>query len=149
MGIKFTGIGLNEKKDFLSYQITNDENEDIGTIEGAGNIYGEFVSVIKIYNPKFQNKGLGFQCFKKAFDEIDANYPISLIKGSWHKGGEFQDFEDGMSTNLKTYLENLKTKNQIDSAFSTPTGKWVKKLGFNHCSIVRSSTDEVLVEFTK
>ena len=38
MEIKFTGIGLNAEKDFLSYQITNDENEDIGTIEGAGNM---------------------------------------------------------------------------------------------------------------
>jgi hypothetical protein len=149
MAIKYAGIGLNIKKDYLSYQITNDENEDIGTIEGSGNKYGEFLSVIKVYNPKFQKKGLGFQFFKKAFDEIDANYPISLIKGSWHKGGEFQDFEDGMSTNLKIYLENLKTMSQIDSAFSTPTGKWVKKLGFNQCNIITNSTDEVVVEFTK
>lgn len=149
MAIYFTGQGLNEKKDLLSYQITNDEGDDIGTIEAAGSKYGDFVSIIKIYNLKFQNKGLGFDFFKKAFDEINANYPISLIKGSWHKGGEFQDFEDGMSTNLKIYIDNLLTKNPIESAFSTPTGKWAKKLGFNTCQIISSSTEEVIVNFTK
>jgi hypothetical protein len=130
-----------------SYHITNSNNDDIGTVEGSGNIYGEFISVVKIYHPDFKNKGLGFDAFKKVFDEINSQCPISVIKGSWHKGGEFKDFENGMSTNLKVFLECLKTQSPNESAFKTPTGKWVRQLGFSQCTIVSHTDDNVLVNF--
>ncbi|SDZ58834.1 hypothetical protein SAMN05444412_1371, partial [Rhodonellum ikkaensis] len=39
------------------YQLTNGQNEDIGTVEGFGNKYGELVSVVKIFHPNYQRNG--------------------------------------------------------------------------------------------
>lgn len=134
---------------YVSYQITNEAEEDIGTAEGSGNKNGEFVSIIKIYNPKFQRAGLGFHSFKKVFDEINSNYPVSLIKASWHKGGEFKDFEEGMSTNLLIFQRNLKTMSEEESVFSTPTGKWVKNIGYKNYNLLKNTDEEVILNFTK
>jgi hypothetical protein len=137
------------KDEYVSYQITNEAKEDIGTAEGSGNKNGVFVSIVKIYNPKFQKAGLGFISFKKVFDEINANHPISIIKASWHKGGEFKDFEKGMSTNLLIFKNNLNIMSEKESVFSTPTGKWVRKIGFSKYGIVTNSDEEVVINFTK
>jgi hypothetical protein len=134
--------------EYVSYQITNDAKEDIGTAEGSGNKNGKFVSIIKIYNPKFQKAGLGFISFKKVFDEINSNRPISIIQASWHKGGEFKDFEKGMSTNLLIFKNNLSVMSEKESIFSTPTGKWVQKIGFNNYEIVSNTDEEVIINFT-
>ncbi|WP_019597363.1 hypothetical protein [Rhodonellum psychrophilum] len=131
------------------YQLTNGQNEDIGTVEGFGNKYGELVSVVKIFHPNYQRNGYGFEAFEKIFNEINNVVPITIIKGSWHAGEEFQDFEDNMSTNLKIFKENLKTETIETSAFLTPTGKWAKALGFNNVNIKAFYEDEVLVDFTK
>lgn len=49
------------------YNITNEQGEDIGTVEGHGNEFGELISVVKIYHPNYQQKGLGYTAFKKYF----------------------------------------------------------------------------------
>jgi len=148
MILKYTE--LSENSGFSRYyHISNDADEDIGMVEGHGNENGNFVSVVKIYNPKYQRIGLGFDAFKKIFDEINSIVPISVIVGSWHKGGEFQDFEDGMSTNLKVFFESFNTENEEKSAFLTPTGKWAQKLGFNNCKVSSIAHDEVSVFFFK
>lgn len=137
------------KDEYVFYQITNEAKEDIGTVEGFGNKNGVFVSIVKIYNLKFQKVGLGFISFKKVFDEIHSNHPISIIKASWHKGGEFQDFENGMSTNLLIFQNILNKMSEKESVFSTPTGKWVRRIGFNQYGIIINTKEEVVINFTK
>ena len=131
-----------------SYTIFDENENEIGSAEAFGTELGFLVTVIKIFNPKFQKMGLGFQAFKKVFDEISHHVPITVIVGSWHRGGEFQEFEDGMSSNMKVFRESQNERIE-DRAFSTPTGKWAKRLGFNNCRILSNGYDEVTVHFTK
>lgn len=133
-----------------SYHLFDEDDNEIGTIEGNANKYGELVSVVKVYDNKNQKKGFGFEAFKKVFCELNDEVPITKIVGSWHNGGEFQDFDEGMSTNLKIFLTCRKNKKDLKNcAFSTPTGKWAKKLGFNDCEIVLISSDVVNINFKK
>jgi hypothetical protein len=132
-----------------SYSIIDDNEKVIGSIEGYCNEYGDLVAVVKIY-PGHQKKGLGFEAFKKIFDELNSVVPIKRIIGSWHRGGEFGFFEDGMSTNMKIFLECLAhNENPEQCAFSTPTGKWAKQLGFTICKIVQKSLEDITVHFLK
>lgn len=149
MKLIFTQTYLSKNNDYISFDISNDADEHIGTAEGSGNKYGEFVSIIKIFNPEFYNKGLGFQFFKKVFDFINIHHPISVIKGSWYKGGEFNDFENGMSSNLMIFKVNLEKMDPISSAIYTPTGNWAKKIGFEKCEIIQITDSEVIVHFTR
>jgi hypothetical protein len=136
-------------KDYVGFKILNEAGDIVGEAEGAGNKYGEFVSVIKIYNPSYLGYGIGFDAFKTAFDLIDTNFPISTIKTSWNKDGEFKDYENGMSTNLLLFLRNQKTMDEIQSAKNTPTGKWCTKLGFTMCEIKSNTPECVETIFTK
>jgi hypothetical protein len=139
-----------ENTDFKkSYHITNEQGEDIGSVEGFGNEYGEITSVVKIYHPNYQQKGIGFTAFKKVFDEINEISPIQIIKANWHAGGEFKDFEDEMSTNLKVFNVKIKNESPEKSAFQTPTGKWAKSLGFLNVDIKLITENEVMIDFTK
>jgi hypothetical protein len=146
MALKF------ENKTIL-FGITNydiiENGQQIGTIE-AGNTKGIFISSIDVF-ANFQNQGYGFEAFKKIFNEMNAVETIHTIRASWHESPLFSHVTNGMSTNLTIYLQSLQTKNKIDSAFSTPTGKWVKKLGFRNCQILSHSLDNkhVEVDFTK
>jgi hypothetical protein len=149
MNIIFNNDNPVGTKGLVSYHITNEKKDDIGTVEGAGNENGIFMSIVKIYNPNFQKNGLGFKSFKKVYDEINQTYPISIIKASWHKGGEFKDFKNGMSTNLLLFRKNSNKMNEEDNVFSTPTGKWAKKIGFNKYKIITDSDEEVVINFSK
>ncbi len=133
-----------------NYLISNIENEDIGSAEGYLNDYGELVSGIKIYNSDYQKSGYEFIAFKKIFDELNSEITITTIIDSWNRGGEFQDFEEGMSTNLKEFLECQENGGKPEECASqTPTGKWASRLGFNNCKLSKLEFDEVVVKFTK
>jgi hypothetical protein len=136
-------------KDYLTFQILDEFGSEIGSTEGAGNKYGEFISVVKIYDSAHFKYGIGFAAFQKAFELIDSDFPIAIIKASWNKDGEFKDFENGMSTNLLEYLNHKKVMSDIDAAKNTPTGKWCRKLGFVNCTIIREASDNVEVNFSK
>lgn len=134
---------------FRSYNVLSvNNNEFIGTAFAAGNNKFEFLSKIKI-SPSFRGQGLGFQIFKKLYDEINKDFKIETIRGEWHKNKDYEDCEDGMSTNLKIFQNYVKSKSSEDSAFETATGKWAKRLGYIHCKIVEESENEVKVHFTK
>lgn len=138
---------MQDLKKNRSYQIFDGDNY-VGSVEGAGNSHGEFISVVML-DPKYHRKGIGFAAFNKMFNEINDNYPISTIIGSWHKNEEYKDFEDGMSANLKLFFQNTGNQSDIDRASKTPTSKWAKKMGFDKCEIVSKSNDDVIVHFTK
>ena len=59
-----------ESKGSKSYTILNEQDEQIGSVEGYINKYGELTSVIRI-NPEYQQQGLGFQSFLKVFNELN------------------------------------------------------------------------------
>lgn len=56
MSIIFNNDKSTETKGLISYHITNENGDDIGTVEGIGNKNGIFISVVKIYNLDFQKK---------------------------------------------------------------------------------------------
>lgn len=147
--MKFVPFGENTELS-VSYSIVDENDNEIGFVEGHANKYGELVSVVKIYAPEQQRHGLGFEAFKKVHDELNENVEIKMLVGSWHAGGEFQDFEGGMSTNLMIFFEALESgKTAVESAFTTPTGKWAKKLGYTKCEVPHISKDDMSVKFTK
>lgn len=149
MNLIYIPIGTDRKLSRV-YQIINSENEEIGMAEGYVNLYGDLVAVIKIFHPAYLNKGIGFAAFKKIYDELNEISSINVIKGSWHSGGEFQDFEDGMSTNLKVFNSCYELEKDIEKcAFKTPTGKWAQKLGYFNCKVLSLSQDEVAVDFIR
>ena len=132
------------------YSLINEKKEEIGTIEGSVNIYGELVTVVKIYGLENQQKGIGFSSFKRIFNELNELVEINTIKSSWLKGEEFQFFEDCMSTNLRIFQTQRNLGKPIEEcAFGTPTGKWAQKLGFHKCEIIRITTEEVCIDFKK
>ena len=72
------------------------------------------------------------------------------IVGSWHKDEEFSYCQDGMSTNLRIFKENISNgMSESQSAFNTPTGKWVQKLGFTKCTVISNTNTDVKVVFSK
>tara|TARA_B100002049_G_scaffold140559_1_gene104242 strand:- start:2357 stop:2800 length:444 start_codon:yes stop_codon:yes gene_type:complete len=137
-----------ESKGSKSYTILNEQDEQIGSVEGYINKYGELTSVIRI-NPEYQQQGLGFQSFLKVFNELNEEVEIKKIIGSWNKDEEFADCENGMSTNLKIFLDCINEDNPENCALKTATGKWAVKLGFNNCNILRKSTQSATIEFYK
>ncbi len=132
------------------YFLYDEHDNEIGSAEGYIKNSIQFVCIIKIYDPQNHNKGIGFQVFKRIYDELNSISEIKIIIGSWHSGGEFQDFEDNMSTNMKIFLScKDKENNSEHCAFLTPTGRWAKKLGFEECEVIKASNKEVLVHFKK
>lgn len=132
-----------------TYNITNDNDEKIGIVEGYSNEYGELVTVIHVY-PDFQKQGIGFDAFKKIYDELNSVVSIKTIIGNWHRGNEFQYCENGISTNMNVFLEEIKRNpNMEEVAFLTPTGKWAKKLGYSECKIKKICYEDMTVHFMK
>lgn len=55
-----------------------------------------------------------------------------------------------MSTNLRIFKENISNgMSESQSAFNTPTGKWVQKLGFTKCTVISNTNTDVKVVFSK
>tara|TARA_R110002051_G_C8702195_1_gene494520 strand:- start:1177 stop:1626 length:450 start_codon:yes stop_codon:yes gene_type:complete len=149
MNLKYNKTS-NSKKDgsYVEYEIT-DNNTKIGEIEGAGNNKGEFFSIINI-NSNYQKKGIGFKAYIKVYDEINLKFPIKTIVCSWDISPIFQNSPNGMSSNLLMFLNN--EKNGIaekDNIYSTPTGKWMTKLGFKLHQIVNRNNTQVKIHFKK
>ncbi len=147
--IKYISFG--EKTTLQKRYYLYDENDiEIGSAEGYVNSNEQLLCVIKIFDIQNHKRGIGFQAFQKIYNELNSITEIKVILGSWHSGGEFQDFEDNMSTNMKMFLScKEKENNSKHCAFLTPTGRWAKKLGFEECEIIKASNEEVLVHFKK
>ena len=132
----------------LSYNIMNNDGTEIGTAEGYCNVYGDLVTVIKIFS--HQQKGIGFRSFEKIYNELNSKVHIKRLKASWSSGYEFETFPDSMSTNLKIFQDCMANESNADKcAFSTPTGKWALKIGFNKITYISISKEEVIVDFEK
>lgn len=130
-----------------SYILLNGENP-IGSVEGYLNEYGVLTTVIKV-DPEYHNQGIGFNAFVRIFDELNKKLPITKIMGSWHGDDEFAYCENGMSTNLRLFLNCVRNGNDAtECALATPTGIWASRLGFKKCKVVSYGPSEAKVEFT-
>lgn len=130
----------------ISYRLLLDDVE-VGTIEGY-NIRGIMHSVVKI-NSTHEGQGLGYEAFYHVFEELNNQSRIIGIAGSWNRDDEFSYCEDGMSSNLRIFRENLdKGLSRDDSAKSTPTGRWAHKLGFTTVTFHQESENCVNVTFS-
>jgi hypothetical protein len=146
MDIEFYSIKSSNSPNSLNYVLLKDENE-IGSAEGYID-NGVLISVINIF-PDYQEKGVGFEVFKKILNELNEVEKIQKIRGVWCVSDEYSDCKNGMSTNLYEFLKNRESNSDIESAFLTPTGKWVKKLGYNNVEIISVSQTETIVDFFK
>ena len=146
MNILFTEISSGKSN--ISYILSTDDKKEIGTAEGY--IAKEDLIFVIHINEKYQNKGIGDKAVRKVYDELKKQNKISNIVGSWHKDEEFSYCQDGMSTNLRIFKENISNgMSESQSAFNTPTGKWVQKLGFTKCTVISNTNTDVKVVFSK
>ena len=138
-----------KKRDSYSFILFNDKNEEIGNFYGKIGRNRELITAIHIDN-NYQGKGLGLRYFLKLYNYLNECKPIKSIVGSWHQDEEFRYCEDGMSTNLRLFLDCTRhEKNKVKCAFSTPTGKWAKRLRYNMCKFLNISEQNVEVVFQK
>lgn len=147
MDIKYYSITNDINTSKRSYVLLKD-NKEIGSVEGYLLSESTFSAVVNIF-PAFQDNGYGFEVFKTVFEELNTNNKVNTIRGMWCSSKEYNHSENGISTNLNEFLKKRQTHSDIESVFMTPTGKWVKKLGFNNANIIKNSEEEVIVDFTK
>lgn len=146
--IEFKKIDEDNIDTATSYQILDLNKKEIGYIQGFVSNRGQLICIIKIFKKEYRNKGIGFAGFKILFDELDKKKSINTIMGGWNAGGEFADYEEGMSTNLKVFNEKIRLGFiPKDAAIATPTGKWAQKLGFTNVEIRNQSKENVEVSF--
>lgn len=145
--MKFTNLQYPTKSS-LKFDIEDDNSNNIGGVEAAGNDDGEFGCII-IIDQNHHGKKIGFQAFSHAFSLIDKIFPVKFINASWDNSTLFQQFSNSQSSNLTIYRNNLNHMDSIESAKQTPTGKWCKQLGFTKCSIMKDSISKVEVCFFK
>ena len=146
MNILFTEISSGKSN--ISYILSTDDKKEIGTAEGY--IAKEDLIFVIHINEKYQNKGNGHKAFRKVYYELIKQNKNSNNVGSWHKDEEFSYCQDGMSTNLRIFKENISNgMSESQSAFNTPTGKWVQKLGFTKCTVISNTNTDVKVVFSK
>lgn len=149
MEIEFIELVIEEGNNFKTYQIYDQANNLIGSVEGILNDYGELSTVIRI-EEEYQGQGIGKLAFEKVFNELNNLLPITSIRGSWLQDVEFAHLEGGRSVNLTIFLNKKEEGlSDIESAFSTPTGKWSQALGFTTCDFEVNNNQNVTVLFKR
>lgn len=134
----------NHSKTSISYSIKL-SGEYIGTCEGYLN-NNVLVLVIHIYRD-YQGKGYGYIALKTIIEHFGEDN-IHCISASWNQDEEFSYCENGMSANLLVFQQmRAENQNDTDCIYATPTGKWMKKLGYNKFTITQESQDSVNVDF--
>lgn len=147
MSIEYYNQELTNNPLKKNYSIFENDNE-VGYITGDVGNENVLIFTVNIF-PEFQGKGKGFEAFEKVYNEINQVEQINTIRSVWCVSEEYNHCENGMSTNLNEFQKQRQTKSNEESAFLTPTGKWVKRLGFNNVNIINVSNQEVIVDFSK
>jgi len=93
---------------------------------------------------ELQGQGILSELVPRAIDD----YVPSKIKGWWKTGS---NYEDGISTNLKSFRENIKKgMSEASAALNTPSGRVAQKNGFGGTpEIIKNEVDEVIINFTR
>ncbi|MEI6554259.1 MAG: hypothetical protein WCL70_01580 [Paludibacter sp.] len=146
--MKFICRRIIKKRNSYSFLLF-DKKKQVGSFEGKIGSNRELITAIHI-DENYQGKGIGLKYFLKLYNYLNECKPIKSIVGSWHQDEEFGYCKGGMSTNLKLFLDCcLHERNNVKCAFSTPTGKWAKKLLYNKCKFLRITKQNVQVVFQK
>lgn len=133
----------------LTGQIINtDSAEVIGTYE----MYVKddtFIAAINIF-PDYQKSGIGFDTFKYCFDILNETNDLKIFLASWNLDNEYSHLPNGSSVNLTKYFEAIDNGADNETAlWQTPTGKWLKEIGFNKVNLTKSSREAVKATFFK
>ncbi|MFC4738580.1 hypothetical protein ACFO3U_01080 [Flavobacterium ponti] len=147
MAIEYLDLKTTNNPLRRNYTILESNNE-IGYITANVGYENILIATVNIF-PEFQGKGKGFNAFEKIYNELSQIVQIETIRGVWCVSEEYNHCENGMSTNLNEFQKHRQTKSDEESAFLTPTGKWVRKLGFNKIKIKSISLEEVIVDFSR
>lgn len=133
-------------KQLAGHIISVNALEFIGTYEMYVN--GEtFISAINIFTD-YQKLGIGFHAFKFCYDTLSETNDLKYFIASWSKDKEYSHLTNGSSVNLTRYFELIEDGIDKEIAlWQTPTGKWLKKLGFDKASISESNREFVKATF--
>jgi hypothetical protein len=121
LGFGTTGSGSKVR----AYKINN-----IDVAQATINIDGIILLDVKLPE-QFQKQGYLDDILSDAIDFFTKNnHKVNGVRGAWLRGKEYKN---GISDNLKIFIENYLDKNMSfeDAALNTPTGKVAQKYGFN------------------
>lgn len=108
-----------------------------------------FVAAINIF-PEFQNKGIGFYVFKSCFEELNKSNTLNYFIASWSFDKEYSHLPHQQSVNLTAFQNSINTGMDEDKAlWETPSGKWLKRIGFTTASLTQRDNEGVKAVFTK
>jgi hypothetical protein len=147
-------------KNYILSDSKNLEQEITGLIflENDSNLIGSyemfakddrFLAAINVY-PDYQGLGIGFYAFKHCYDELSKANNLKVFNASWSKHSEYSHLPNSSSINLTVFLNEIDSGVDKETAlWKTPTGKWMKKLGFIYGQICDMNKEQVNVVFTK
>jgi hypothetical protein len=106
--------------------------DSVGTAAIHDGILGFDIEIPEAY----QNMGIASRIIKDAIDfYTNKGIEVKGLKGTWMKN---RQYPDGISTNLKVFMEYYLDKNLSwqEAAFATPTGKIAKANGFTEVQLI-------------
>lgn len=128
------------------------------TIKGVNEVIGTYefytkkdnlLASINIYSD-FRKKGIGFFIFHSCFKVLNNENNLQHFIASWSQDNEYLHLPNQQSTNLTVFLNSLEKGLTEDLAlWSTPTGKWLKKIGFTKAQVLQISPESVDALFSK
>ena len=108
-----------------------------------------FIAAINIF-PEFQKKGIGFFVFKSCFDELNKCNSLKYFTASWSVGKEYYHLPNQQSINLTEFLNHVnKGTEESKALWKTPSGKWLKKIGFTKATVTQRDSENIRAIFTK
>lgn len=127
--------------------LMTNSHEHIGTYE----FYVKeesFVAAINIFL-EFQNKGVGFFVFKSCFEMLNKTNCLKYFIASWSFDKEYSHLPYQQSINLTAFQNSISSGMDENKAlWETPTGKWLKKIGFTSATVTRRDNENVKAIFT-
>ncbi|MFX1708822.1 hypothetical protein PV783_32955 [Chitinophaga sp. CC14] len=134
---------ITETSDSLAGQAFFNESEEcIGNFEFY--LKDEYlIAALNIY-PEYQGKGFGYYVFSYCFKKLDEGYKIRCFLSSWSTDLEYSHLPSDQSINFNVFWRKMEESEDTDVAlWSTPTGKWLRRMKFKSVQAVKVSLDEV------
>ena len=122
----------------VSLKTKNNRTHYLGTLTSSQ--LGTILEVDIIVPELLRRKGVLKAIIQKGVDKYN---PV-IIRGTWKK-----DFNKGDSVNYNIFKFNSKKMNDVDAAFSTPTGRAAKNAGFTKAKVTELDNGTIMVDFTK
>ncbi len=108
-----------------------------------------FIASINIFS-KYQRRGIGYEIFRRGYCHFNSQTPIVRFVANWSVSDEYMHLPNSCSTNLSVFrAQRANGIDVIQSLWTTPTGKWLRRLGFLGAKIVKETNFDVQAEFCK